>query len=828
MNPPIMAASPTTDMEALQDRNAVLAEIGELYRVKSPQGRREFAPNATIVLVGCRGSGKRSLGFIGAIHLGRRLITEDQYFEEVTGLSRKAFLSEHGQQEFKRKNIYALQKMLKENTSNCIIECGMGSLAKEAQETLKEYSLSHPVVHIVRNFNRIRYLLGLSEDEGRRLERADSVHRSCSNFEYYNLHDPSCEANGTDSPLDRANPNYSFGLKDAKKDFSGFLDFITNNGHGLAALENPLSIGAVPPEKRQYTFALSLSLSDLIASNIDMSELESGGGDVVELKIDTWTASMLSVISKLVAVIRRQIGVPIILSVVDLENHTKSGQPSVGQEARIPFTQEIAVILLEQGLRLGVDYIAIDLNFEDRNIRRPLSEKGRTKAIAHYYDGRPPPSGWLQSDRLALYSRAQSFSFDIVRLVQTAKTLKDNDDIKIFWEKTAELPAPHLPIIAYNSGSIGIETLALNKIFSPVTHPVLDRTRTPTTSRLTSEEALRRLFHKSIFQPLHFYISGAMVSYSLSPAMHGAAYKVCGMPHDYSINQTSSVEDFLRLANEPNFGGSATNQPLRMDIVPHLSAVSYHAHAIGSVNTVVPLRALPSSTQSLALQATEPKRSGQCVALYGDNTDWIGIMTSIRRNGSPRNAVQPSKTTGLIIGAGGMARSAIYALIRLGCRRIFIFNRTLANAIAVADHFNAWAGQLRFDLPVVTVLPSRDEPWPAGLRPPTLIVSCLPAHSVENQPVPSFEMPEQWLQSPTGGVVMELAYRHTETHLVRQIRDLRARTGQAWVIVDFLDVLPEQGIAQFELMTGRRAPRRTMREAVIEAVRDDPPGGFKV
>ncbi|ELR01787.1 hypothetical protein GMDG_00887 [Pseudogymnoascus destructans 20631-21] len=787
MNPPIMAASPTSDMEALQDRNAVLAEIGELYRVKSPQSPREFAPNATIVLVGCRGSGKRSLGFIGAIHLGRRLITEDQYFEEVTGLSRKSFLSEHGQQEFKRKNIYALQKILKENTSNCIIECGMGSLAREAQKTLKGYSLSHPVVHIVRNFNRIRYLLNLSEDEARRLEHAYSVHRSCSNFEYYNLHDPSCEANGTDSPLDRANPNYSFGLKDARKDFSGFLDFITNNGHGLAALENPLSIGAVPPEKRQYTFALSLSLSDLIASKIDLSELESGGGDVVELKIDTWTASMLSVISRLVAVIRRQIGVPIILSVVDVENHTKPDQPGVGQEARIPFTQEIAVILLEQGLRLGVDYIAMDLNFEDRNIRRPLSEKGMTKVIAHYYDGRPPTSGWLQPDRLALYSRAQFFSFDMVRLVQTAKTLKDNDDIKIFWEKTAAFPAPHLPLIAYNSGSIGIETLALNKIFSPVTHSVLTRTRTSTTSRLTSEEALRKLFDKSIFQHLHFYISGAMVSYSLSPAMHGAAYKVCGMPHDYTINQTSSVEAFLRLANEPNFGGSATIQPLRMDIVPHLSAVSYHAHAIGSVNTVVPLRTLPSSSgQSLAQQATEPKRSGPCVALYGDNTDWIGIMTSIRRNGSPRNAVQPSKTTGLIIGAGGMARSAIYALIRLGCRKIFIFNRTVANAIAVADHFNTWAGQLRFDLPVVSVLRSRDEPWPAGLRPPTLIVSCLPVHSVENQPVPSFEMPEQWLQSPTGGVIMELAYRHTETLLVRQIRDPRLSHGVCSLATKYL------------------------------------------
>jgi hypothetical protein len=49
---------------------------------------REFNRNASIVLIGSRGSGKRSLGFIGATHLGRRLITEDHYFLEATGVSR--------------------------------------------------------------------------------------------------------------------------------------------------------------------------------------------------------------------------------------------------------------------------------------------------------------------------------------------------------------------------------------------------------------------------------------------------------------------------------------------------------------------------------------------------------------------------------------------------------------------------------------------------------------------------------------------------------------------------------------------------------------------
>src|ERR1700760_2242153 len=92
-------------------------------RPQSPSAR-VFPANASIVLIGSRGSGKRTLGFIGATHLGRRLITEDHYFQQVTGLTRGIFLQQYGSQDFYRKNVEVLRRMLDDNRTGCVIECG--------------------------------------------------------------------------------------------------------------------------------------------------------------------------------------------------------------------------------------------------------------------------------------------------------------------------------------------------------------------------------------------------------------------------------------------------------------------------------------------------------------------------------------------------------------------------------------------------------------------------------------------------------------------------------------------------------------------------------
>ncbi|KAF3767463.1 hypothetical protein M406DRAFT_288536 [Cryphonectria parasitica EP155] len=780
-------------------------------KITTPLNERLFNADASVVLVGCRGAGKRSLGFIGALHLRRRLITEDYYFQQATGYTRLAFLSKHGKHEFNRRNDEVFKRMLDEHRHKCIIECGMSSFSEKAQEALRQFSETNPVIYIHRERDEVLRIL--ESADGERILRADQKHRLCSNLEYYNLFDSSKSkaavshdgSTAGEWDMQMAAPS---SLLDAKQDFTRFIDFVTGQGLAKLFLESPFAVRAIPPEFRQYSYALRLRLSYLVHMDLEWEDFEARG-DCVELIIDHWPENMTDQIARFVALIRRKMAVPIVYHVEENPREERRRPP----DEKTKMDTE----LLELGLRLGVDYLSLDLQRKDLPIEKILSHKGRSKIMGNYWNVGLMTTPWSDDSHLRDYQHAKALGCDLVRMVRFCSGDSTLDMLTDFRNKIATIvPNPRPPLVAYDFSVLGVRNPVQSRIFSPVKHPDMENERDHLATVCTAASCFDALFRKFELQPLQFYTLGADVSYSLSPCIHHTAYEYTGMPHSFTAEPCSTLEDVNSICSNASFGGASLTAPFKVAIVPYLKLKSYHATVIGAVNVLLPLR---GKTNYILDHAVSRNKAGLTSEFYGDNTDWSSIFTCLQRSMSPRNFVRASKTTGLVIGAGGQARAAIYALIQLGCRHIFIFNRTISNAQVVADHFNNWAhkqgmtpgkGGLK---QICHVLTSISEPWPQGYEQPTMIISCVPATGVEGKPPADFEMPMQWLGSPTGGVVLELAYEPLITPLVAQMQVYRDTRNPSWVVVDGLENVSEMAIEAFELMTGRLAPKRLMKEA---------------
>ena len=495
---------------------------------------------------------------------------------------------------------------------------------------------------------------------------------------------------------------------------------------------------------------------------------------------------------------------------------------------RIPgIVPEAYTNILLHCLRLGLEYLSVDLQLTPTQFSSILALKGHTKVVGAIREYTPRSLGWRDPALIVLAKKGTALQCDILRIILPVSSQDDLASIYWFREEIKLRHGVRQPLIAYSVGRKGRSTQVMNSVLTAVSHQGLPQTtpinRNFQRSTLSCFEATSSLFASFVLDRLHFCIVGGNVGGSLSPTMHNSAYRALGLAHSYSTKNISSWTDIERLAQDDDFGGCSVVQPWKVKVVPKLASLSHHASAIGAVNTLMPLRAdARGELMSLRDQAYNRNKAGKVKAWYGENTDFIGIMVCLDRSLSPRNVMQP-KTTGLVIGAGGMARAAVYAMLQMGCRNVFVYNRTVANAQSMTKHFNdlvssnissqaASSSQIR-------VLESLEQPWPTDHNMPTMIVSCVTHEQLDGNPGADFEMPIQWLESPSGGAVIEMAYMTKETSLIRQMKQFRDRTGQPWVTVDGIETLIEQAIAQFQIMTGRKAPRNVMTTAIRAELR---------
>ncbi|KAH8158638.1 hypothetical protein CIB48_g9607 [Xylaria polymorpha] len=770
---------------------------------------RLFPPDASIVLVGCRGAGKRTLGFIAAKYLGRRLLTEDYCFENSTGCNRTTFLQKYGRDTFNSQVALVLAQTLDANRLNCVVECSTATLTEETQAVLSAYAETNPVIYVHRDKEDLYKLLELPVSEAERLLMTDQKHREFCNFEYFNLLDTSPDGQ-TESPL-RSASAHSARLIYAKQEFINFLDHISGQALTRSWVQNPFSIKAIPPEHRLYTFIMNLRLSALIAPERDLAQLEAPA-EMVELIIDTWPNNMLDFIATQVALLRRKFDLPIVYNVEE--------NPREERRRELKERDTTDLELMMHGLRLGVDYLSLDLERSEELVRKILSVRGRTKIIGNYVIKGFGAPQWDDGIYFQRYLRARKLGCHICRIARFCAGNRDDERRQKFIDRIAALHEPKPHIVAFDYSVFGIVSPFQGLSLNPTGHELLEKSsREQMVGVSTTRGTIRTFFRRGWLQPLNFYAVGANIYYSASPSMHRAAFEHYMMPHTFEAKRCTTMEELDRLRRDPNFGGASLTPPFKVAVTDHVDHLSFHATAIGAVNTLIPLR---GGTSSIFDHANARNQAGLTDKFYGDNTDWSSIATCLRRAISPRNSVQPSRTTGLIIGAGGMARAAIYALIKLGCRKIFIFNRTISKAEGVAAHFNAYAkdhkllGRRGEEDRICHIIKSAKDPWPEGYQQPTIILSCIPSFGIDDEPAVDFRMPPQWLRSPTGGVVIELAYEPLITPLIVQIRKMREDGNTSWVLIDGLEVVCEMAMEVFELFTGRNAPRRLMRRVCDE------------
>ncbi|KAF2161044.1 hypothetical protein M409DRAFT_28649 [Zasmidium cellare ATCC 36951] len=279
---------------------------------------------------------------------------------------------------------------------------------------------------------------------------------------------------------------------------------------------------------------------------------------------------------------------------------------------------------------------------------------------------------------------------------------------------------------------------------------------------------------------LQFYIFGHNIAHSLSPTIHNAAFKELELPYYYSIFETDHVENSVEaLIRRSDFGGASVTFLHKLQVAKLLDSLSPSAELIGAVNTIV----------------VEDSADGR--RLVGENTDWLGIRQCIKSNAM----VEPSSSSAVVLGAGGAARAACFAVQALGVHRVLLVNRTLERARRLAS-------QMTKEGTPIDVFSTLEEACIATEKPISIVVACIPADDFGED-----RIPEDLFRQSERGVLVEMAYRPRMTGMITV-----AGRHPGWKVVRGIDVLAEQAYAQFELWTGKQAPIDVMLRAMKEKV----------
>jgi 3-dehydroquinate dehydratase/shikimate dehydrogenase len=415
--------------------------------------------------------------------------------------------------------------------------------------------------------------------------------------------------------------------------------------------------------------------------------------------------------------------------------------------------------LLAEAVARGYDLVDVEARSGFADV--VASKAGRGLVLSwHDLEGVP-------EDLDGIWARMAAPRPDVVKIAVTARSVADLGRLMAFAARRAGARGPRL--VALAMGPLGVASRILGgRHGAPFTFASPEAGREAAPGQLPAELMAGTYRVREISSATRVYgLLGSDVLRSLSPAIQNRAFAERGIDAVYVPLQAESMDAFAAALPALDLAGFGVTRPYKGEILAHLDSLTPHAAEAGSANTVL-------------------VQDGRLVGL---STDGDGVLVPLRRR------LSPAGRRIAILGAGGAARAAAFALVREGAH-VTVAARRAEQAAEVAAATRCSA----VDLGALCALE-----WDVLINATPLGSGAFPGR----MPLPAEAI-------RPGAVVFDMVYEPRETPLLAAARSRGCPT------IDGVEMLVAQAVGQFEAWTGTEAPVDAMTEAALAAVAEAP------
>ncbi|HZQ21166.1 MAG TPA: shikimate dehydrogenase [Terriglobales bacterium] len=349
---------------------------------------------------------------------------------------------------------------------------------------------------------------------------------------------------------------------------------------------------------------------------------------------------------------------------------------------------------------------------------------------------------------------------DFYKIVSTATCLYDNVTMMQFLEKHQNAHS----LIGLCMGEQGIISRVVGVRAGTVfTFGALTSEEKTAPGQVTAQE-LRSIYRiDQVDAATKVYgVAGDPISHSLSPAIMNAAMRRENVNGVFLPLRTKSLKDLLLCLREIPIHGLSVTMPHKQAILKHLDNTDPQTAKIGACNTVV--------------RSQEGK-------LYGFNTDSAGVIAPLEQR------IPLADARILVLGAGGAARAAVFGLKERGAE-VFVLNRNAEKGHKLARQAKARTVKRtnlkKLDFEVII------NATPVGMG------------NTRESPLNADEIRAKY--------VFDMVYDPAETKLLEIAKERGAEVIPGSVM------FVHQAARQFEIFTGKPAPREDMLRIVMLAL----------